>query len=89
MTQEQKTLCKYKSTHNIITLLHSAGGHQGSRKAHQAGKPHFCEGNLPVSVDYPSKKPVMQRFGALFVVSMKNVERTVELLVIWNAMTLI
>ena len=39
MIPEQKTLCKYKNTHDIETLLHSAGSHQESRKrkAHQAG----------------------------------------------------
>ena len=28
--------CKYQHSHDIDTLLHFAGGHQGSRKAHQA-----------------------------------------------------
>ena len=37
MIQEQKTLCKYRNAYNIETLMHSAGGHQGSPKAHQAG----------------------------------------------------
>ena len=37
MMQEQKTLCKCKNAHDVKTLLHSAVGHQGYRKAHQAG----------------------------------------------------
>ena len=40
MTQQQKILCKYKNAHDIVRLLHSAGGHQGSCKAHQAGNQH-------------------------------------------------
>ena len=31
-----KTFCKYQYSHDIEALLHPAGGHQGSRKAHQA-----------------------------------------------------
>ena len=34
--RNRKTFCKYQYSHDIETLLHSAGGHQGSRKAHQA-----------------------------------------------------
>ena len=37
MIQEQKTICKYKNAPDIETLEYSAGGHQGSSKAHQAG----------------------------------------------------
>ena len=37
MMHVEKTLRKYKNAHDIETLLHSAGVHQGSRKAHQAG----------------------------------------------------
>ena len=38
MIQEQKAFCKYKNAHDIETLLHSDGGHQGSHQAHQADK---------------------------------------------------
>ena len=31
--RNRKTFCKYQYSHDIETLLHSAGGHQGSRKA--------------------------------------------------------
>ena len=37
MIQKQKTLCEYKHAHDIKILLHSAGGHQETCKAHQAG----------------------------------------------------
>ena len=37
MIQKHKTLCEYKHAHDIEILLHSAGCHQGSCKAHQAG----------------------------------------------------
>ena len=37
MIQEQKHFVDTRNVHKIETLLHCAGGHQGSRKAHQAG----------------------------------------------------
>ena len=41
MIQEQKTLCKYQYAYDNGILLHSADGHQGSHKAHQAGLDQF------------------------------------------------
>ena len=40
--RNRKTFCKYQYSHDIETLLHSAGGHQGSRKAHQADNQKTC-----------------------------------------------
>ena len=34
--RSRKTFCKYQYSHDIDTLLHSAGGHQGRHKAHEA-----------------------------------------------------
>ena len=34
--RNRKTFCKYQYSHDIETLLHSADGYQGTRKAHHA-----------------------------------------------------
>ena len=36
MMQEEKTLCEYQYSHDIETLLHSAGVHHEGRKPYQA-----------------------------------------------------
>ena len=40
--RNRKTFCKYKYSQDIETLLYCAGGHQGSRKAHQADNQKTC-----------------------------------------------
>ena len=51
----------------------------------------ICEGNPPVTGslwDSPHKGPLMQGFNVFFVASLKNIEQTLMLRNIWDAMTL-
>ena len=46
----------------------------------------LCEGNSPVTGEFPSQKPVTRSFDLRLK---KTVEQTIEAPVIWNAMALI
>ena len=49
----------------------------------------FCEGNLPVTIGFPSQRPVTRSFDIFLSAPEQTVEQTLETLVIWDAITLI
>ena len=49
----------------------------------------FCEGNSPVTGEFPSQRPLMRSFGVFLSAPEQTVEQTIDTPVIWDTIVLI